>query len=217
MKILIYLYYFLRSVFLRGPLASWLLICDEFKYEKAFGIKTAAIKKSNSNEFFHYQGAGYRILFRLFKTIAPYTKKYDFVDIGCGKGRVIFVAESAGYDHLAGIELDEELIKEATNNLRQYLLKRKFSDITFIHANALTYRYKDKSTVYFLFNPFNEEILRRVLDKICQLTSSETWFIYMNPLYRKPFEEKQIEQVQNIKTGFYTEAVIYRMNAAKQD
>lgn len=217
MKILIYLYYFLRSVFLRGPLASWLLMRDEFKYEKAFGIRTAAIKKSKSTEFFHYQGAGYRILFRLFKTISPHTKRYDFVDIGCGKGRVIFVAESAGYEHLTGIELDEGLIKEAKNNLKGYTLKRNSSELAFIHANALAYEYRDKATVYFLFNPFNEEILRRVLDRICQLTSSETWFIYMNPLYRKPFEEKQIEQIQNIKTGFYTEAVIYRMNAGKRD
>lgn len=216
MKILIYLYYFLRSVLLRGPVASWLLMRDEFKYEKVFGIRTAAIKKSNSTEFFHYQGAGYRILFRLLKKMAPHTKKYDFVDIGCGKGRVVFVAESEGYQHITGIELDEELIKEATNNLKQYLLKSKASEITFIHANALTYGYKDRATVYFLFNPFNEEILRRVLDRICQLTSSETWFVYMNPLYPKPFEEKQMEQIQKIKTGFYTEAVIYRMNTGKE-
>lgn len=217
MKILIYLYYFLRSLLLRGPLASWLLMRDEFKYEKAFGIRTAAIKKSNSTEFFHYQGAGYRILFRLFKAMPPDTKKYDFVDIGCGKGRVVFVAESAGYDHLTGIELDEELIKEAKNNLKQYVLKRKISGIEFIHINALTYEYKNKATVYFLFNPFNEEILRQVLARICQLTSSETWFIYMNPRYQKPFEEKQIEQIQKIKTGFYTEAIIYRMSAEKRD
>lgn len=217
MKILIYLYYFLRSLLLRGPLASCLLMRDEFKYEKVFGIRTAAIKKSSSNQFFHYQGAGYRILFRLFKALAVHTKKYDFVDVGCGKGRVVFVAENAGYDHLTGIELDEELIKEAEGNLKRYVLKRKSSEIEFIHINALKYEYKNKATVYFLFNPFNEEILRKVLGRICTRTSSETWFVYMNPLYQKPFQEKHIEQMQKIKTGFYTEAIIYRMNSGKHD
>lgn len=215
MKILVYLYYVLRSVILRGPLGAYQLMRDEFRYEKIFGIKTAAIKTSNSVKFHDYQGAGYRILRRLFKEVVPHTHNYEFVDIGCGKGRAIFVAENFGYDQLTGIDLDEALIVEAEDNLKKYALKRESSVIKFIHANALDYNYTGKPTVYFLFNPFNEEVLREVLNKICSQTQSETWFVYMNPIHKRVFAQKQIIALRAIKTGFYLEALIYRINPGK--
>lgn len=212
MKIFIYVYYFFRSVFLRGLSATVRLVKAELNYEKKFGIQSSGIKKSNSREFFHYQGAGYLVLLRIFREIYEETKHFDFVDIGCGKGRAVFVAENCGYNNLTGIELDEELIGEANANLRSYSFKRKESVIRFIHMNALKYSYQNRPTVYFLFNPFNEDILRRVLERICLSTRSETWFIYMNPMYAKPFKEKTMEIVKEFKTGRYTEAIVYRIH-----
>lgn len=215
MKILVYLYYFLRSIVLRGPLGAYQLMRDELKYEKVFGIKTAAIKTSDSDKFHDYQGAGYRVLRRLLKEVTPRTQNYEFVDIGCGKGRAIFVAENFGYNQLTGIELDEQLIDEAQANIKRYILKRKNSVIEFIHANALDYNYKNKPTVYFLFNPFNEEVLTEVVNRIVLSTTSETWFVYMNPIHKKVFFQKKMEPLKAIRTGFYLEALIYRINPGK--
>ena len=212
MKILIYIYYFFRSVFLRGPFNTLRLLMAEADYEKKFGIKTARIKTSDSKEFFHYQGASYLVLLKLFKEISKPTQGFNFVDIGCGKGRAIFVAEYCGYIELIGIEMDEELIAQANSNLNLYKFKRKESSIVFIHSNALTYMYQNKPTVYFLFNPFNEEVMGKVLDKIISSTECETWFVYMNPLYKEAFKERKIEQVNEFKTGIYKEAIAYRIN-----
>lgn len=215
MKIIIYLYYFFRSVFLRGLFNTLKLLTAEISFEKKFGIKTSVIKRSASKEFFNYQGAGYNVLLRIFSEISETTKGFDFVDIGCGKGRAVFVAEYCGYDQLTGIELDEELIKDASRNTELYVFKRKESSINFIHVNALEYEYKNKPTIYFLFNPFNEEIMKKVLNRIVALSSSETWFVYMNPLYPKPFKEKGIPCIKEIKTRFYKEAFIFRMNTGQ--
>ena len=212
MKIAIYLYYFFRSVFLRGLFNSLRLLRAESFYEKRFGIKTAKIKKSNSIEFFHYQGASYQQLIRILTDLFPLTKECDFVDIGCGKGRAIFVAESTGYNHLTGFELDDSLLLEALENLKIYPLKRKESQIEFKHANALNYSYKNARTLYFLFNPFNEDVLRKVIHKIKKESASETWFIYMNPQYPAPFKEAGMQLVKKFKTRFYTEAAIYKIN-----
>lgn len=214
MKIIFYVYYFFRSVFLRGLFNTLRLLRAESVYEKKFRIKTASIKKSNSKEYFHYQGAGYLVLLRIFSEIMKETKEYSFVDIGCGKGRAVFVAEYSGYNKLYGIELDEELVKEAVNNKGLYPFKRKESDINFIHANALEYTYKNEPTVYFLFNPFNENVLNKVVDRISNSSTSEAWFVYMNPLYPLPFVKKQITRVKTIKTRFYKEAIIFKMNPA---
>lgn len=216
MKILIYLYYFFRSVLLRGPVNTVRLLKAELEEEKKFGIKTSAIKKSSSKEFFHYQGAGYLVLTRILSEIFEETKHCDFVDIGCGKGRAIFVAEYCGYNHLTGIELDDALIKEAVMNIDLYSFKREESEIHFVCANALTYDYKNQPTLYFLFNPFNEEILEKVLKRILKSRNSKTWFVYMNPLYPVPFKENKVKLIREFKTGFYTEALVFRIDPRTQ-
>lgn len=133
------------------------------------------------------------------------------MDIGCGKGRPVFVAESFGYENVKGIDLDEELIAIANSNLKSYKLKRKTSNIQFILANALEYNYENNPTVYFLFNPFNEEILEKVLGKVISSTSSETWFVYMNPKYKTAFTKDKFEVVKELKTKRYLEAIIYKV------
>jgi SAM-dependent methyltransferase len=213
LKILVYFYYFFRSAFLRGFLATLQLLSSERKYEKKFRIKSSSIKRSTSSEFFHYQGAPYIVLLRIFKEVTKKTAIFDFIDIGCGKGRAVFVAEYSGYNKLMGIELDNELVGEALENMNRYPFKRKDSEINFIHVNALEYDYRDKPTVYFLFNPFNEKVLSEVLDRILASTKSETWFIYVNPMYKKPFEERPFEVEKQFKTRFYTEAIVYRLYA----
>ncbi len=196
---------------MRGFVNAIRLILAEGPNEKKYGITTSSIKKSDSEEFFHYQGAGYLVLHRVFEEIATKTKSFDFTDIGCGKGRPVFVAESFGYDNLTGIDLDKELVDAANKNLRTYLLKRKNSNMQFIHVNALEYNYKNNATVYFLFNPFNEEVLKKVLTKIISSTTSETWFVYMNPKYKNAFTPDKFEVVKELKTKRYLEAMVYKL------
>jgi len=198
-------------VLLRGPISTVKLLLAEITWEKKFKIKTARIKKSGSKEFFHYQGASYLVLLRIFKTLIEPVKRLHFVDIGCGKGRAVFVAEYAGFSTLIGIELDSLLIDQARENEKLYPYKRNDSQIKFIEGNALDVNYSDHPTLYFLFNPFNEEILNGVLEKILASTKSETWFVYMNPLFKKPFQKNNIQVVKTLKTGLYTEALIYRL------
>jgi 16S rRNA G966 N2-methylase RsmD len=210
LKFFLYVFYFFRSAFLRGFINTIRLLKAEVDFEKKFGIKTSAIKKSDSSEFFHYQGASYLVLLRIFKNLDPRLKQFQFVDIGSGKGRVIFVAEASGFTKLKGIELDEELANQARQNANRYVLHNPNSFLEFITANALEYRYANEPAIYFLFNPFNAEVLRMVLSKIKTDSSQETWFIYMNPLYRQVFDELGADLISEIKTKRYLEAVIYK-------
>lgn len=207
-------FYFFRSVSMRGLLATVKLLSAELTLEKKYGIRTSTIKKSNSDKFFHYQGAPYVALLRVFGEIYPLTSGLSFTDIGCGKGRAVFVAEHCGYKRLTGLELDPQLLEEARINQKSYMLKRKDSVISFVHANALEYPYEGVPMLYFLFNPFNEAVLEDVLERICLSTDSETWFVYMNPQYTKPFKIRQMELVREFKTKRYTEALVYKLNHA---
>lgn len=169
--------------------------------------------RSKSNQFFHYQGAAYRILLRILKQEVKNTWDFMFVDIGSGMGRAVFVAEFCGYSNLLGIELNNQLVAIANHNLEIYSLKKSTTSIQFVNENALEYNYCDKPCVYFLFNPFNADVLNNVLQRIQKQSKSEALFIYMNPLYAKVFEQKGFKKVRTYKSGFYTEAIIYKLPA----
>lgn len=204
------MFYFFRSAFSRGLFNTLRLMRAELVYEKKFGIQTSRIKESASKEFFHYQGASYLVLLRVLQELYAHTGDIAFTDIGCGKGRAMFVAEHCGYSRLCGIELDQELLTDAKSNQLRYVPRRSDAGFTFLHANALEVDYPDRPTIYFLFNPFHETVLRGVLQKIRASTSSETWFVYMNPLFPEPFRELASEPVKEFKTLRYREAMVYR-------
>ena len=174
MKILLYIFYFLRSVVLRGLFNTIKLGTLEMKHEKRFSIKTGSIKSSAEEDYIHYQGAGYVVIIKIFGDLAPGRENYHFVDIGCGKGRAVIVAENCGFNHITGIELHADLLRVAAENVKAYPMRRKESVITLLEINALNYEYKDEKAVYFMFNPFAGHVLKNVLLKILQNTRSET-------------------------------------------
>lgn len=211
MGFFISLWYLMRSFLLRGILNTILLFKDEARWDKTLGIHTRRFKKSRSREYFHYQGAGYKLLFKLFSALDPGIKHYRFVDIGSGLGRAVFVAEQCGFTKLVGIELDKDLYEEAGQNLHRFTPSNPKSEICFIHQNALEASYENSRCVYFLFNPFNRSVLEQVLRRIQSGTQEDTWFIYMNPLFREAFQSPAFEHISTFKTRFYTEAMVFRL------
>jgi hypothetical protein len=210
LQFFLYLYYFLRSVTLRGLANTVKLLVAEKKYEKQFGLQTATIKKSNRSEYFHYQGAPYLPVLKILNDVLTITGNILFTDIGCGKGRALLVAEQCGFTRLSGVELDKDLINEAENNFKRSKFRNAGSQVILKHENALDYIYPDEPTVFFLFNPFNEAILEKVLERIIMLNSHECWFIYMNPRFQDPFEKNKMIKIKEFKTRFYTEAVLFK-------
>ena len=210
MKLFLLTYYFFRSVFLRGLINTFKLLKAEGVYEKQFGVETAQLKKSNSDKFYHYQGASYLVLLKVLPQVFKKTRGFTFFDIGCGKGRAIFVAESCGYKNLIGIDLDDELIMKANENLKIYKQGEE-SKIDFYNSNALSFDYNNEPTVYFMFNPFSEDILEGVLERILNTNTSETYFVYMNPKHVEAFDKKQFELIFEIKTRWYVEAMVYKL------
>jgi SAM-dependent methyltransferase len=214
LKIFRFAWYFLRSVVLRGLINTIRLGALDLRHEKRFGISTSALGEARASDYYHYQGAGYGIIIRMFSDLAPGREHFHFIDIGCGKGRAVIVAENAGFRRITGIELYEDLLRKAAENVKQYPARRSDSSITLLQVNALNFQYQDEPAIYFLFNPFSGVVLKEVLLKILQSTKSETYFIYMNPKYAAVFAELGLKKARVYKTRFYTEAIVYHLPQA---
>lgn len=205
-----YLYYFIRSVYYRGLWQTIRLLYYEWKGDRVYGISTGAdIHTEAHNDNFHYQGASYTLLESLFKNLKMQYPDYAVYDIGCGKGRAMFVAEKAGFNIINGIEIKSALIKAAEQNLRTYRYKRPESSIVFNEQDALTFNPPATPCILFLFNPFSDKILTPFLSLVKNKSKKHVIIVYLNPVYEHCFSGSDWKLKETIYTARYKEAVIY--------
>ena len=142
---------------------------SEEKWEKKLGIKTAGGANHEADgENFPYEPTPYSVLVRLAKS-GLITKNTILVDYGCGKGRAAFLLSYLTHCRVIGIDYNEDLIRNANDNLKASGMK----GICFLHEKAEAYEVEEADS-FFFFNPFSEEILKRVTDQIL-------WSWYENP------------------------------------
>jgi len=92
---------------------------------------------------------------------------FTFVDIGCGKGRVLLSAMVLPFKHIIGVEYSANLSRVADQNIASVrLLHQRCSSVQIICADAAQYRIADEPTIFFFANPFTWEIMEIVLGNI---------------------------------------------------
>lgn len=91
-----------------------------------------------------------------------------FVDLGCGKGKAVFIAAQSGIAKARGIEFARELCEVARRNWASFHPKAgcRPDACEIIEGDVTTYAYPTDETVYFINNPFDEIILAKVVANI---------------------------------------------------
>jgi predicted RNA methylase len=91
--------------------------------------------------------------------------EFAFVDLGCGKGRTLYLAADEGFSPVVGVELDARLSGIARNNGYAHAAAIGLPEpgVTVVNSDAADYRFPPEPTVVFLFNPFGADTLRTVL------------------------------------------------------
>lgn len=160
----------------------------------------------------HYQGANYVVLQKIMQQLPAHLGV--FTDIGCGMGRVLFVAEQFGYKNLIGIEYNEALLHQAHKNTSLRQLPRPGISFQWVHADARVFNYANAPQIYFLFNPFNAKVLTEVLTQIRTTMLKDDVLVYMNPIHHQVIPTEHWQVAQTIRTNFYTEAIVYKAHTA---
>lgn len=211
-----YLYYFIRSIYYRGFFNTCKMLYFELTKDKVYNIKTTFITKQGENkDHFHYQGASYFILEQLFEQLSKTYPTYRVIDIGCGKGRALFVAEHKGFNQLQGIDIDITLVDLAIENSSTYKFKRKESSFIFLEQDALKLSIPNEACIYYLFNPFSDAVMKPFLQHLIQNSKKDFILVYLNPKYEICLQEAGLILKQTIYTGSYKEAVIYSLENSK--
>jgi SAM-dependent methyltransferase len=125
--------------------------------------------------------------------ILPDHNRATFLDLGCGKGRALVVASEFPFRSVIGVEISPELVQFAKKNAR--VLARNLPErtpITVVNGNAVDYAFPEGNLIFFLYNPFGEYSIRKLLTKIATALSkndSSVWIIYINPVWGQIFDE----------------------------
>jgi SAM-dependent methyltransferase len=103
---------------------------------------------------------------------------FTFVDVGCGKGRALLLAEEYPFRKIIGVEFSRKLAKIAAANAAKIGSQR----ISIIHANARSFQFPPEPLVVFLYNPFSGDILRSIMKRLGPHPSS-LYILYVNPVH----------------------------------
>lgn len=132
------------------------------------------------------QSTDYRCLDQIFRAL-PLQKDDVFVDVGCGEGRVLtylYLRKFRGT--LMGIELDPDIAEIARSRTE------KCPNIEIHCGNVLESReIIAKTTVFYLFNPFNDSVLSEFIQAIEDNCDHPVRLYYCNDLYRKRIDKRE--------------------------
>ena len=166
----------LRSAGNRDPRMLWETL-SLFASEMMEGMETEGYTAGSSDSA-GYQPTYYHILPLLLRYLGP---DDTFVDVGCGKGRVLwFIATRRRLRKAIGIEIEPELAQIARENMKKARLR---TPVTITEADASQVDLSE-GTVYYLYNPFGRETLLRFLGNIersLQTNPRVIRIVYLNP------------------------------------
>ncbi len=117
----------------------------------------------------------------------------NFIDIGSGKGKACFFAQSrSSFRNVIGVEFSEKLVDVANNNKN----KIRASNIYFFKADASEFILPDSKNLIFMFNPFSGVILERFIsNNIDNFKNSNSIIAYANDIHRMSLSKFGFETI----------------------
>lgn len=144
-----------------------------------FGDSASAVYSSR------YVAVGPRLFHQMVGALRIPHKEFTFVDIGSGKGRALLMASAWPFRRILGVELSPKLHSVAVRNIQRF--KRRgvsCRNIRSLWCDAARYPIPRTKLVLYLYNPFKEAVMRRLLDNIRASWERHPRDIYV--LYRTP-------------------------------
>jgi len=122
-----------------------------------------------------------RLVFHWAMELIPETvQRYEFIDYGAGRGRVLLMASNYPFEKITGAEIAEELAGDCLLNIAQYPRSlMKCRDISCEHLSALRLPVPEGEAVFFLNNPFNHSMFERVIGQIVRSYKQDPRLLYV--------------------------------------
>ena len=202
-----------------NPILATCLLYDEIKGEHKYSLNTTDFERPNrlkqsdfaATNAFSYMPSNYVLLKRLFKKLNEFDHNKTFLDIGCGKGRVLSVAAHFGFKQIVGVELVENYCKSAQKEV--YKLSSQFPSTSFeiVCNDAASFVIPKNIQCIFFYNPFKEVMIDVMITNITNSFKNSPrniYVIYLNPLFKQNFLSAGFKEIFNTSRFSYIKATI---------
>jgi SAM-dependent methyltransferase len=163
-------------------------------------VENLQIASANRKHGHPYEPMPTRSFKRLLKSATVRHEDYVFLDYGSGKGRTLLLASHYSFKKIIGVEYALDLHTAALKNITRYRNRhRRCFNIEAVHVDAADYAVPLEPTICFLFNPFDEKIMRSVLTKFKKSLEThprDVKFICYIPRHAHLFDELEFSGTQ---------------------
>jgi SAM-dependent methyltransferase len=170
------------------------------KRESGLGIYTDGILAVDARH--GYACSGRHFSGRLRELKLDWTA-FTFVDLGCGKGKVLLLAATLPFARIVGVEISAELVHCARHNLAHYkAADLQCKNMEVVQTDATQYELPNSPLVLYCFNSFPEPIMRAFLINLRRSLKQRdrtVYLIYVNPLFSSLIEE--VNLLQKVYSG----------------
>jgi hypothetical protein len=164
-----------RLSFFVDQLLQEIQIFLDSSFDKRHGTDTSGVipligltvARTNLKKCTWYEPMSIKIFKQIMNHLTINFNKFQFIDFGSGKGRVLLLASLYGFNKIIGIEFARELHNIAINNIEVYESRtNKPSKICTLHEDATTFDIPNQQLVVFFYSPFGGNVLEQVLKNI---------------------------------------------------
>jgi SAM-dependent methyltransferase len=109
---------------------------------------------------------------------------FTFVDLGSGKGRVLFMASEFSFRKIIGVEISPELHALSRRNIASYKGEQRCSDIHPVCMDFTKFEFPEAPLFIFLYNPaspYLTNVVARNLMRSLNKRPREVWILYVTP------------------------------------
>ena len=136
-----------------------------------------------------YQPTEPALFHKILATLRIDFRRFTFIDIGSGKGRVLLMASDYPFGRVLGVELLPDLHRIAQENIRKYKSDwQKCTNIESMCGDARSFVFPPEPTVLYLFNPLREsgfvQFLKSLEDSLRE-HPRPLLLIYHNPVLER--------------------------------
>jgi predicted RNA methylase len=205
-KLFKYIRYFLFLYSNWSLRISFFILRHEIRGEKKYDINTtgydeleyARKKGFDISHSTFYMPVNYYMLEVMLQEAQMLPGNKSILDIGCGRGRVMAVAAYFDFKIIWGVDFDPVHCAKTRANLVK--VRERFPAVTFevIEQDAAMFPIPAEVSVIFLFNPFDQLVMRivirNILDSQARLPRT-IWVIYVNPELKNLLEEVGFREI----------------------
>lgn len=213
--------YFFSSLHKRGIWRTLKISVFEVYYECKLGASTSYIIPREQLEVdvdalahaSDYFPSSYLILREAFSCVQAECRDAVLIDYGCGLGRALMMASTLPLKRMVGVEISKSLCMAASENLERLYRKtgQRNPRWSIVNNDARTFVIPDDANLIYFFNPFDADILGRVIENIIESvrkTPRKCTIIYANPVHESEFLSRGFGKQPTGSTDFSLFALV---------